>query len=115
MTKDEALKLALEALEPFGTPRWAGTGVDKANEAIIAIKEALAAPVQVNGSAGAHRARRKTMNTEDDEFNRIERESIARKLAVKYAISKVVHIPEITEEEWKALNEYEENLRKSED
>lgn len=54
------------------------------------------------------------MNTEDDEFNRIERESIARKLAVKYAISKVVHIPEITEEEWKALND-EENLRKSED
>ena len=57
------------------------------------------------------------MNTEDDEFNRIERESIARKLAVKYAISKaqVVHIPEITEEEWKALNEYEENLQQSKD
>jgi hypothetical protein len=43
MTKDEALKLALEALEPFGTPRWAGTGVDKANEAITAIKAALEA------------------------------------------------------------------------
>ena len=59
---------------------------------------------------------RTIMNTEDDEFNRIERESIARKLAVKYAITKaqVVHIPEITEEEWKALND-EENLRKSED
>jgi len=72
--------------------------------------------VQVNEGAGAHRARRKTMNTEDDEFNRIERESIARKLAVKYAISKaqVVHIPEITEEEWKALNG-EENLQQSED
>jgi len=57
------------------------------------------------------------MNTEDDEFNRIERESIARKLAVKYAISKaqVIHIPEITEEEWKALNEYEENLRQNKD
>jgi hypothetical protein len=56
------------------------------------------------------------MNTEDDEFNRIERESIARKLAVKYAISKaqVVHIPEITEEEWKALNG-EENLQQSKD
>jgi len=44
MTKDEALKLALEALEPFSTPNWAGTGVDKANEAIAAIKEALAQP-----------------------------------------------------------------------
>lgn len=44
MTDKEALKLALEALEPFGTPRWAGTGVDKTNEAITAIKEALAQP-----------------------------------------------------------------------
>jgi hypothetical protein len=46
MTKDEALKLALEALEPFSTPHWAGTGVDKANAAITAIKEALAQPAQ---------------------------------------------------------------------
>ena len=46
MTDKEALKLALEALEPFGTPRWAGTGVDKANEAITAINQALAAPAQ---------------------------------------------------------------------
>jgi hypothetical protein len=44
--KDEALKLALKALTPFSTPNWAGTGVDKANEAITAIKQALAAPVQ---------------------------------------------------------------------
>jgi hypothetical protein len=43
---DEALKLALEALTPFSTPNWAGTGVDKANEAITAIKQALAAPMQ---------------------------------------------------------------------
>jgi len=54
------------------------------------------------------------LKMQDDEFNRIERESIARKMAVKYAISKVVHIPEITEEEWKALND-EENLRQNED
>jgi hypothetical protein len=49
MTKDEALKLALEALEPFSTPNWAGAGVDKANEAIAAIREALAqlAPLPV--------------------------------------------------------------------
>jgi hypothetical protein len=40
----EALKLALKALTPFSTPNWAGTGVDKANEAITAIKQALAAP-----------------------------------------------------------------------
>ena len=38
--KDEALDLALEALTPFSTPNWAGTGVDKANEAIAAIKQA---------------------------------------------------------------------------
>ena len=38
----EALKLALEALEPFITPNWAGTGVDKANKAYAAIREALA-------------------------------------------------------------------------
>jgi hypothetical protein len=46
MTKDEALDLALEALTPFSTPNWAGTGVDKANEAIAAIKQARSAPVQ---------------------------------------------------------------------
>jgi len=46
MTKDEALDLALEALTPFSTPNWAGTGVDKANEAITAIKQARSAPVQ---------------------------------------------------------------------
>jgi len=52
------------------------------------------------------------MTDEDWEFNRIEMESKVRQMAVKYAISKaqIVHIPEITEEEWKALNEYEENL-----
>jgi hypothetical protein len=48
MTKDEALALdlALEALEPFSTPNWAGTGVDKANAAITAIRKARSAPVQ---------------------------------------------------------------------
>ena len=46
MTKDEALDKALEALTPFSTPNWAGTGVDKANEAITAIKQARSAPVQ---------------------------------------------------------------------
>jgi hypothetical protein len=49
MTKEqEALKLALEALEPFSTPHWAGTGVDKVNAAITAIKEALAQPEDRN-------------------------------------------------------------------
>jgi hypothetical protein len=42
MTKDEALDLALKALTPFSTPNWAGTGVDKANEAITAIKQVRA-------------------------------------------------------------------------
>jgi len=48
MTKEEelALDLALEALEPFSTPNWAGTGVDKANAAINAIRQARSAPVQ---------------------------------------------------------------------
>ena len=55
------------------------------------------------------------MNYEDDEFNRIEMESKARLLAVKYALQKlhnenvrlglnIVNIPEITQEEWDALN-----------
>ena len=55
------------------------------------------------------------MNTEDSEFNRIEIESKARMLAVKYALQKlhnenvrlglnIVNIPEITQEEWDALN-----------
>ena len=57
------------------------------------------------------------MTDEDWEFNRIEMKSKARMMAVKHAISKaqVVYIPEITEEEWKALNEYEENLRQNKD
>ena len=38
----EVLKQALEALEPFGTPRWAGTGVDKANQAITSLRQAIA-------------------------------------------------------------------------
>jgi len=38
----EVLKQALEALKPFGTPRWAGTGVDKANEAITSLSQAIA-------------------------------------------------------------------------
>jgi len=45
-TKDEALDLALEALEPFSTPNWAGTGVDKANAAVTAIRQVRSAPVQ---------------------------------------------------------------------
>ena len=37
----EVLKQALEALEPFGTPRWAGSGVDKANQAIASLHQAI--------------------------------------------------------------------------
>jgi hypothetical protein len=55
------------------------------------------------------------MNTEDDEFTRIEMESNARRLAVEYALQKlheenvrlgltIVNIPTITQEEWDALN-----------
>jgi len=56
MTKDEALRLALEALEKlFGTPptQWGGDvavwrlgGSYRTQQAITAIKQALAAPVQ---------------------------------------------------------------------
>jgi len=51
------------------------------------------------------------MNTEDDEFNRIEREAKARMMAVKYALQqaqKTSPIPLITDEEWEALNAKEE-------
>ena len=51
------------------------------------------------------------MNTEDDEFNRIEREAKARMMAVKYALQqaqKTSPIPLITDEEWEALNAQEE-------
>ena len=51
------------------------------------------------------------MNTEDDEFNRIEREAKARMMAVKYALQqaqKTSPIPLITDEEWEALNAEEE-------
>ena len=47
------------------------------------------------------------MNTEDDEFNRIEREAKARMMAVQYAMQKAQQtspIPLITDEEWQALN-----------
>jgi hypothetical protein len=46
MTDKEAMVMALEALEPFTTPNWAGSGVDKCNEAITTIKERLAQPEQ---------------------------------------------------------------------
>ena len=45
MTKDEALKLALEALEMCEVP-WTGTLDHNLTEAITAIKEALAQPEQ---------------------------------------------------------------------
>jgi hypothetical protein len=41
-TQLNAMKQALEALEPFSTPHWAGTGVDKANEAITSLLTAIA-------------------------------------------------------------------------
>lgn len=52
------------------------------------------------------------MNTEDDEFNRIESQAIARMLAVRYAMEKAKletsPIPLITDEEWAALNKEQE-------
>ena len=50
------------------------------------------------------------MTDEDWEFNRIEMESKARKMAVKYALQKLEPslIPLITDEEWAALNEIPE-------
>jgi len=53
------------------------------------------------------------MNTEDDEFNRIEMESRARKLAVQYALSREPSpIPLITAEEWAALIDKDETTTK---
>ncbi len=37
----EAMKLALEALEQWTTPHWAGAGVDKANAAHTALRTAI--------------------------------------------------------------------------
>ena len=51
------------------------------------------------------------MTDEDWEFNRIETESKARMMAVKYAMEKTKEpspIPLITDEEWAALNEIPE-------
>jgi len=61
------------------------------------------------------------MNTEDDEFNRIEREAKARMIAVEYALEQKAKnarelgliyepspIPLVTDEEWEALNAKEE-------
>jgi hypothetical protein len=54
----------------------------------------------------------KDMNSEDDEFNRIEREAKARMLAVRYAMERAARepspIPLITDEEWAALNKEKE-------
>ena len=47
------------------------------------------------------------MNTENDEFNRIEMESKVRLMAVEYALKKLREtspIPLVTDEEWDALN-----------
>jgi len=45
------------------------------------------------------------MTDEDWEFNRIETQAIARKMAVEYALQKETsQIPLITDEEWQALN-----------
>jgi hypothetical protein len=48
------------------------------------------------------------MNTEDDEFNRIEREAKQRMEAVRYALQRAREtspIPLVTDEEWAMLNE----------
>ena len=47
------------------------------------------------------------MNTEDDEFNRIEMEARVRMMAVRYAMEQAREpspIPLITDEEWAELN-----------
>jgi len=47
------------------------------------------------------------MNTEDDEFRRIEMEARVRQMAVRYAMEQAKEpspIPLITDEEWAALN-----------
>ena len=49
----EAMKLALEALEPFITPNWAGCGVDKANAAYADLCKALASEASEESSGVA--------------------------------------------------------------
>ena len=51
------------------------------------------------------------MNTEDDEFNRIEREAKQRMEAVRYTMQRAREtspIPFVTDEEWSMLNKDEE-------
>ena len=51
------------------------------------------------------------MNTEDDEFERIEMEARVRMMAVRFAMEQAKEpspIPLITAEEWAALNEIPE-------
>jgi hypothetical protein len=54
------------------------------------------------------------MNTEDDEFNRIEREAKVRMMAARYAMEqakKPSPMPLITAEEWEALNREEDETK----
>lgn len=41
MNQIDTIKLAMDALEPFITPNWAGSGVDEANAAYTALRSAL--------------------------------------------------------------------------
>jgi len=53
------------------------------------------------------------MNTEDDEFNRIEREAKARMMAVRYAMERAKEpspIPFVTDEEWAELNKEDDAI-----
>lgn len=54
MNHIDTMKLAKDALEPFITPNWAGSGVDKANAAYTALRSALSEqPAQQEPATGA--------------------------------------------------------------
>jgi hypothetical protein len=101
MTKDEALDLALEALKPFSTPNWAGTGVDKANAAITAIRQAQTQTAQepVANAAFSETIRRLR------EDHHTWRDSIDRCLEAAELLEK--HLAPAAQREWVGLTEQE--------
>ena len=63
----EVMQQALDALLPFTTPNWAGSGVDECNEAYAALEDVMAQPddLTITYMAGYHaRNRPQPVHTE---------------------------------------------------
>jgi hypothetical protein len=73
MTKDEAMKLALEALEESKTYNDTMEFHDRKNKAITVIKEALAQPVQLVTWTGNGSAERRDIEAPTGYFFQVDR------------------------------------------